>query len=131
MSENTEMSLNRKIAVGILSILTISFMGAGIYFLSKKTEKADHQENFSNNAKGYAFLSVGIVLLIATIITVINPKFRYDPYLDPYYDPYLNQPFHRHHNHHRNYSSYHRPYPYPYPRRPTPYPYPIVPVPLF
>ena len=127
MSENTEMSLNRKIAVGILSVLTISFIGAGIYFLSKKTEKADHQENFSNNAKGYAFLSVGIVLLIATIITVINPKFRYDPYLDPYYDPYLNQPFHRHHNHHRNYSSYHR----PYPRRPTPYPYPIVPVPLF
>ena len=127
MSENTEMSLNRKIAVGILSVLTISFIGAGIYFLSKKTEKADHQENFSNNAKGYTFLSVGIVLLISTIITVINPKFRYDPYLDPYYDPYINQPFRRHHNHHRNYSSYHR----PYPRRPTPYPYPIVPVPLF
>jgi hypothetical protein len=124
----TEMSVNRKIAVGILSVLTISFMGAGIYFLSKKTDKEDHQENFSNNAKGYTFLSVGIVLLISTIITVINPTFRYDPYLDPY----LDQPFRRHHNHHRNYySSYHRPYPYPYPRRPTPYPYPVVPLPLF
>jgi len=127
MSENTEMSLNRKIAVGILSVLTISFMGAGIYFLSKKTEKEDHQENFSNNAKGYTFLSVGIVLLISTIITVINPTFRYDPYLDPY----LDQPFRRHHNHRNYYSSYHRPYPYPYPRRPTPYPYPVVPLPLF
>ena len=124
----TEMSLNRKIAVGILSVLTISFMGAGIYFLSKKTDTEDHQENFSNNAKGYTFLSVGIVLLISTIITVINPTFRYDPYLNPY----LDQPFRRHHNHHRNYySSYHRPYPYPYPRRPTPYPYPVVPLPLF
>lgn len=125
----TEMSVNHKIAVGILSVLTLSFIGVGIYFLSKNTETEDHQENFSNNAKGYTFLSVGIVLLISTIITVINPKFRYDPYLD--------QPFH---NHHRNYyssyhrpyhRSYHRPYPYPYPRRPTPYPYPIVPVPLF
>jgi len=124
----TEMSLNRKIAAGILSVLTISFMGAGIYFLSKKTDKEDHQENFSNNAKGYTFLSVGIVLLISTIITVINPTFSYDPYLDPY----LDQPFRRHHNHHRNYySSYHRPRPYPYPRRPTPYPYPVVPLPLF
>jgi hypothetical protein len=87
-----------------------------------------NQENFSNNAKGYTFLSVGIVLLISTIITVINPTFSYDPYLDPY----LDQPFRRHHNHHRNYyTSYHRPYPYPYPRRPTPYPYPVVPIPLF
>lgn len=128
MSKNTEMSVNRKIAVGILSVLTLSFMGAGIYFLSKKTETEDHQENFSNNAKGYTFLSVGIVLLISTIITVINPTFSYDPYLD--------QPFRRHHNHHlRYYNSYHRPYPYPYPypypRRPTPYPYPVVPLPLF
>ena len=121
MSENTEMSLNRKIAVGILSVLTLSFMGAGIYFLSKKTETEEKTENF---AKGYTFLSVGIVLLISTIITVINPTFSYDPY--------LGQPFRRHHNHHlRYYNSYHRPYPYPYPRRPTPYPYPVVPLPLF
>jgi hypothetical protein len=128
MSESAEMSVNRKIAVGILSVFTVSFIGSGIYFLLKKTDTEDHQENFSNNAKGYTFLSVGIVLLISTIITVINPTFRYDPYLDPY----LDQPFHRHHNHHRNYySSYHRPYPYPYPRRPTPYPYPVVPLPLF
>ena len=124
MSENTEMSLNRKIAVGILSVLTISFIGAGIYFLSKPSENKNQQQNFSNNAKGYAFLSVGIVLLIVTVITLINPKIRYNQYYDPYNDPY-NQPFRRHH------SSYHRPYPYPYPRRPTPYPYPIVPVPLF
>ena len=125
MSENTEMSLNRKIAVGILSVLTLSFMGAGIYFLSKKTETEEKTVNF---AKGYTFLSVGIVLLISTIITVINPTFSYDPYID--------QPFRRHHNHHlRYYNSYHRPYhrpyPYPYPRRPTPYPYPVVPLPLF
>ena len=121
MTENTEMSVNRKIAVGILSVFTVSFMGAGIYFLSKK---ADKPENFSNNGKGYAFLFVGIFFLIATIITVINPKIKYDPYLDPYtpypyLDPY-NQPFHRHNYH-----------PYPYPRRPTPYPYPVVPLPLF
>ena len=125
MSESAEMSVNRKIAVGILSVLTLSFMGAGIYFLSKKTETEEKTENF---AKGYTFLSVGIVLLISTIITVINPTFSYDPYLD--------QPFRRHHNHHlRYYNSYHRPYhrpyPYPYPRRPTPYPYPVVPLPLF
>jgi hypothetical protein len=124
MSENTEMSLNRKIAVGILSIFTVSFIGAGIYFLSKSTDKKDPQQNFSDNSKGYAFLSVGIVFLIVTIITLINPKIAYNQYYDPYNDQY-NQPFRRH------YSSYHRPYPYPYPRRPTPYPYPIVPVPLF
>jgi hypothetical protein len=125
MSESAEMSVNRKIAVGILSVFTLSFIGSGIYFLSKKTDKTDHQENFSNDGKGYAFLFIGIFFLIATIITVINPKFKYNPYIDPYdpYDPYIdpyNQPFHRH-----NYR------PYPYPRRPTPYPYPVVPVPLF
>jgi hypothetical protein len=85
MSESAEMSVNRKIAVGILSVFTVSFIGAGIYFLSKKTDKTDHQENFSNDGKGYAFLFIGIFFLIATIITVINPKFKYNPYIDPYF----------------------------------------------
>jgi len=121
MSENTEMSLNRKIAIGILSIITIGFIGAAIYFLSKSTEKKDPQQNFSDNSKGYVFLSVGIVFFITTIVTVINPKIEYNPYYDPYlYNPY-NQPFRHHHRHHNSY----------YPRRPTPYPYSIVSAPLF